>query len=190
MTRGLVFDPPDDISKLAARIELSKNLTSSDFEVLFGYLFNTWVNLGYCPECIDSVGTQNGPKPDNLRLYDNITILMDYSTGKVFITRHGWVAAILICASLLVGIGILSIMVESITVAPDTLGYISTAARNSKYLHLPPYTSQMSGPERAQQIGHTKVMMQDVKGKADTGKIVLGNVYDGATPLKPGRVYR
>jgi hypothetical protein len=32
--------------------------------------------------------------------------------------------------------------------------------------------------------------MQDVKADATVGRIVLGNKYDGAAPLKSGRVYR
>jgi hypothetical protein len=49
----------------------------------------------------------------------------------------------------------------------------------------------MDGPQRARQIGKTAVMMQDVRSdNAQYGRIVLGNKYDGAAPLKPGRVYR
>ncbi|KAH8668960.1 hypothetical protein BX600DRAFT_461031 [Xylariales sp. PMI_506] len=78
------------------------------------------------------------------------------------------------------------------TIAPDVLGYVSTVARNSRYLHLPKskLNSAMSGGERAKVLGSTKVMMQDVKAGADVGKIALGLKHENAQKLKPGRMYR
>lgn len=78
----------------------------------------------------------------------------------------------------------------SITVAPDTFGYVSTVARNSRYLHVKPTSSAMTGAERARKLANTKVMMQDVKANADVGKIALGLKTDKAVQLQSNRMYK
>lgn len=113
-----------------------------------------------------------------------------YTAGQVFFISPGWVIGYFLCAGLLLIAGTLSVIVESMTVAPDILGYVSTVARNSKYLQLPKTNSAMNGGERARVLGETKVMMQDVKAKADVGRIALGLKHEKAEPLKPGRLYR
>jgi hypothetical protein len=88
-------------------------------------------------------------------------------------------------------VGIASIVVESTLVAPDTLGYVSTAVRNSRYLHLPKTTAgTMSGTRRARELGRYKVMMQDVKPDDPVGKIALGLKTDKAKKLEAGKLYR
>jgi hypothetical protein len=113
-----------------------------------------------------------------------------YTAGEVYYISVGWVVGYFLCAGALLIAGTLSVIVESMTVAPDILGYVSTVARNSKYLQLPKTNSAMSGGERARVLGETKVMMQDVKAKADIGRIALGLKHEKAEPLKPGRLYR
>jgi hypothetical protein len=86
--------------------------------------------------------------------------------------------------------GVISVVVESITVAPDTLGYVSTVARNSRYLHVKPTSGAMTGPERARKLADTEVMIQDVKANAGVGKIALGLKSDKAVRLQVDRLYR
>jgi hypothetical protein len=91
------------------------------------------------------------------------------------------------CALTLLMIGIAGVLLESRTTAPDVLGWVSSVARQSKYIKLPKIEGEgpMSGAERAKRLGETRVMMQDVKGK-----IVLGSVTEGAERLKRGQLYR
>jgi hypothetical protein len=190
LNRGYIFGNPDGISQFSTDFNLSRDVRSGNFRWYFSFLFNTWVTLGYCPECVSLAGS--GFVPSVLEdYYTDTTVEISYSGyDAVYKVNKGWLAGVLITALLLVGVGAISIIIESMTVAPDTLGYISTAARNSKYIELPPTSSDMSGPERTLKIGSTPVMMQEVKAKAGFAKIVLGNKHDDAVPLKPGRLYR
>ena len=88
--------------------------------------------------------------------------------------------------------GCFSVVIWSITVAPDVLGYSSSLVRNSKYLHLPKHklNSGMSGSERLRVLKGIEVLMQNVKANADVGRIALGLKHDKAEPLRKGRLYR
>lgn len=172
-------------------MDLASNTTSELFASNFGYLFNTWVGVGYCPQCssITTLQKFNDSPPETQQLY--VPVYADRSSGKqVFKLSWPWSIAFLVSTVLLLLAGIISVVIESITVAPDTLGYVSTVARNSRYLHVKPTSGAMTGAERARKLADTKVMMQDVKAHADVGKIALGLKSDKAVQLQANRLYR
>lgn len=163
-----------------------------DLEIRFGYLFNTFLGLGFCPECVNIAGaysleTQTQEVKD---LYKPIPAQVRYANDLVYVINGPWLAGFTVCAAILFLAGLAGVVVESMTVAPDVLGYVSTVARNSRYLQLPKTSSAMSGGERAKTVGGVKVMMQDVKGKANVGKIALGLKHENAQRLVAGRLYR
>ena len=99
----------------------------------------------------------------------------------------------MVSVSLLLIIGVASVALETLLVAPDILGYVSTLARNSKYLRLPGIKAGplgMNGAERARRIGGVRVMVQDARPDKEVGRVVLGLEREGAEPLKAGRLYR
>lgn len=167
-------------------------ISPTDFATRFGYLFNTWVGVGYCPECnsINDNSTLNSSTQDIQRRYITVNATRQYSGEQVYLVSVPWAIAFLVSTVLLLLAGIISVIVESVTVAPDTLGYVSTVARNSRYLHVKPTSSAMNGAERARKLANTKVMMQDVKANADVGKIALGLKSDKAVQLQANRLYR
>jgi len=168
---------------------LSSLSTPEEFGRRISYLFNTWMDLGNSVNYLTySQESQIPPGEEVDFITVNATHL--YTTAQVYHISVGWVIGYFVCAGLLLIAGTLSVIVESMTVAPDVLGYVSTVARNSKYLQLPKTNSAMNGGERARVLGGTKVMMQDVKAKADVGRIALGLKHENAEPLKPGRLYR
>jgi hypothetical protein len=170
---------------------LSTEITPEEFGIRFGYLFNTFLGLGYCPECVNVFMTsQLDDRTDVAGLYQPITAKLQYAKDLKYVINDGWFAGFTICAGILFLAGLAGVVVESMTVAPDVLGYVSTVARNSRYLQLPKTSSAMSGGERAKTMGGVKVMMQDVKGNANVGKIALGLKHDKAQRLVPGRLYR
>jgi hypothetical protein len=181
------LDDPRTRDKNFTIFDLSRNITSHDFEFYMGYMFNTFVNLGYCPECLDA---NDFLPPTRGILYSNVTGYQFAYGQQVYFLRWGWFVLYFISTILLLAAGVISLLFESMSVVPDVLGYVSTAARNSRYLHLPKYSSAMSGGERSALIGHYEVMMQDVKATSDVGKIALGMKHEGAQRIKPDRVYR
>ena len=171
-------------------MNLSEDTWPTDFATRFGYLFNTWVSLGYCTLCLS---IPDIPTINELGLashYTKVNAVRQYSEDLIYTISAPWVAVFVTCTAALLFAGTISVVVESMTVAPDVLGYVSTVARNSRYLHLPKTNSAMSGGERARQLGGVKVMMQDVKANADVGKIALGLKHESAERLKAGRLYR
>ncbi|KAH8666551.1 hypothetical protein BX600DRAFT_511478 [Xylariales sp. PMI_506] len=109
----------------------------------------------------------------------------------MYVINRAWAGCYTACAELLLVAGIIAVLVESLTIAPDTLGYVSTVVRNSRYLHVKPTSGAMTGPERARRLGETKVMMQDVKADhPQVGKIALGLKTDQAVKLSLNRLYR
>jgi hypothetical protein len=185
---GNVLDDPSHNDTDFTTYDLAVNSTTKDFEFYFQYMFNTWVGLGYCPECLDAndyLPQQRTP------LYALDKKALRVASGElIYYIRIGWFSLYFVSAFILLAAGVLSLLFESMSVAPDVLGYVSTAARNSRYLHLPKYTSAMSGGERAAKLSHFEVMMQDVKANADVGKIALGMKHEKAERLKPDRLYR
>ncbi|KAK3342200.1 hypothetical protein B0T25DRAFT_618005 [Lasiosphaeria hispida] len=187
----------------------------------FGTLFNTFVHIAHCPECIitsnlgridaslmpieygydpakvSSGDYTGGMSRTALDLYrrpgtnDGNAIHARSTPDLLFKLDWRWVSLFLTCVIVLFLVGVASVILESVLVAPDVLGYASTLARNSRYLHLPKTAAKpMGGPERARAIGGVKVMIQDVKPDKDVGKIALGLKHDRAEKLKPGRLYR
>jgi hypothetical protein len=190
---GNILDDPYNRKPEPSPYNLTSATTPLEFKWFFGFLLNTWIVLGYCPGCIDA----DGVVADSIGVvniadagyYKNSTIHLSKPV-EIYKVNLNWVGVILALSLALWVLAISSIFAEAMVIAPDTLGYVTTTARNSKFLHLPAYTSQMSSPERLWRIGGTKVMMQDVQADEPVGRIVLGNQYDGAAALRPNRNYR
>jgi hypothetical protein len=167
----------------------------TDFTQNLAYLFNTWVGLGYCPECL-TIDAYTNPleaqTPEIQRLFAPVTAQHTFTDDVVFVVDPKWLVVLFVCTLLLQLLGLASVIVESRVVAPDVLGYVSTVARNSRYINVPKakLNGAMSGSERARTLGGTEVMMQDVKAGAEVGKIALGVKHDKAERLRPGRIYR
>ncbi|KAK0641824.1 hypothetical protein B0T16DRAFT_420578 [Cercophora newfieldiana] len=179
-------------------------LDSDGFERNFGLLFNTWVTISHCTECANVYNhqevndtTTTSIRKEHQALYKTVETpdgkaeRIHSPASLAFKLDWRWVAVFLTSVIILLLVGIASVVLEGMLIAPDVLGYASTLARNSRYLHLPKTAAKpMSGPERARAIGGVKVMIQDVKPDKDVGKIALGLKHDRAEPLKPGRLYR
>jgi hypothetical protein len=168
-------------------------LHPSDFAFFYGYLFNTWLYLGFCPTCYWALSNYVNDVttfPDGTFVNSTNSFTWIWYSAQAYDNNKAWLAVYLVCCILLMIAGISAVMIESMTVAPDILGYASNVARNNRYLHLPPTTSDMKGSQRIQVIGDTEVMMQDVKANAQVGKIALGNKHEKAHRLVPGRAYR
>lgn len=187
-------------------------LDPKDFAHNFGTLFNTFIHLAHCVECVTVSNLWQinpGLAPKEIASYyepkdARITSLYKPPTsshGKaihrlreaalIFQLDWRWVSVLLVSVIVLLVVGIASIILESFLIAPDVLGYASSLARNNRYLHLPKTAAKpMSGPERARTLGGVSVMIQDVKPDKTVGKIALGLHHDRAEKLKPGRLYR
>ncbi|CAK7234221.1 hypothetical protein SEUCBS140593_008868 [Sporothrix eucalyptigena] len=209
--------PPGHInSSYAYWYNMTNNTTPGKFGETFSLAFNTWMDTGYCPgSCrttlpsllLDLSQTAKIPLATEEKMANGSTILGNvllipasmfessvaqwcYTENYVYVIRPAYLVLLYICSVGLLFLGIASVVIESRVVAPDILGYASTVARNSRYLHLPATTPGMSGADRVRKFGGTVVMMQDVKKDADVGKIALGNKKHDSAPLRVDRTYR
>jgi hypothetical protein len=188
---GLILDDPFNRGVDYSVFNLSNAASVEDFEWYMSYAFNTWVNLGYCPECIDFNSTGWLPSlPDRPALYVNSTA--DRVSRDIFVYKidRGWVVAYMICCLTILFASIVSIILEAFSVAPDIFGSASSLARESRYLHLPKTSSAMNVVDRARMVGGVEVMIQDVNADADVGRIAWGIKHDGARKLEANRLYR
>jgi len=172
------------------QFNLTNMTISSQFAHFFGQAFNTWVGLGYCPDCLLASQSTNLPSNTSTVHWTTVYGHLEYAQTTAYEISIPWTVAFLICCIILLIAGVAAILVESQTVAPDVLGYVSTVARNSKYLRLPKTNSTMSGGDRLRKLGGYKVMMQDVKPSTEVGQIALGLKTEKAERLKLGRLYR
>jgi len=168
------------------------------FAARFAYLFNTFVDLANTQDYILYTGPaglvdSDGRPPNYYKQSPDATYRRTLPT---FVLQPIYAALYIVCAALLLLGGALGVFIESRTVAPDVLGYVSTVVRNSRHLRLPAakaggLRTGMDGGERACQLKDVEVMMQDVsKPDATTGKIALGMKKENARPLRRDRLYR
>jgi hypothetical protein len=174
-----------------------------DFTQRLSKLINTFYSTGFTHDF--TIGSLPEPPFGNVTLSDPNTG-KDYSvpiTATVNDAVHtyqddlspelwginwAFIAIFEFCALTLLLIGLAGIVLEDRTIAPDVLGWVSNLARQSKYVKLPKVEEgdgAMSGAERARKARDTMVMMQEIRGR-----IVLGNVTEGAARLEKGKVYR
>lgn len=203
-------------SSYAFWYDMGNNTTPDEFGGTFAFAFNSWMDSGYCPgacrtayptlllnlanqaqipikteETMTNASAVLSEKllvPDSM--FQPATSTWCYSDNYVYVVQAPYLALLYICSVSLFLLGVISVIIESRIVAPDVLGYASTVARNSRYLHLPAMAPGMSGADRVRKFGGTVVMMQDVKKDAPVGKIALGNKKQDSAPLRVDRPYR
>jgi hypothetical protein len=178
------------------------SLNPQEFTQSLAYLINTFYSTGFTHDYqVGSIawnstvtlsdGLTNSS--DTIRLTLQAEGVHTYQSDIApFLFRIDWLFLTLFefCAVMLLLIGIVGVLLESKTIAPDILGFASNLARQNRYVKLPKVDGRMSGGERARRLKEVRVMMQDVRGGEEVGKIVLGNANESAERLRPGRLYR
>ncbi|KAL1890955.1 hypothetical protein Sste5346_007952 [Sporothrix stenoceras] len=210
--------PPGKInSSYAYWYDMANNTEPYHFADTFSYAFNSWMDAGYCPGTCrtayptlllnramdlgipvttveDHLTNASAILGDELlipeEMFKSVEGTWCYTSDYIYVIHAPYLVLLYICSVGLLFLGIASVVIESRVVAPDILGYASTVARNSRYLHLPATAPGMSGADRVRKFGGTVVMMQDVKKDAAVGKIALGNKKHDSAPLRVDRTYR
>jgi hypothetical protein len=171
------------------------NLSSVDidsFTYNLQFLMNTLWSIGFTPSNLTDLFSNSSSDTFNQDLIPPISYGLgnQIDSNDIYVTKWGWLAALMICSLFLLLAGIFSIWWDARTVSPDVLGFASSVVRKSKYVQLPPVDNAASGAERARALGEVRVMMQDVKPGAPVGRIALGTAHPNAKRLQPGRSYR
>jgi hypothetical protein len=156
-------------------------------------LFNSYWQAGFAPMY------QTGFYPVYKQIldgYDNVAVASlnanFTNTTPIYAIDDGWFAGLILCSCVLLLVAIAGVIWEYVTVAPDILGFANSLVRQSKRVPAPSMAA--SGQERARMLKEMRVQMQDIRPKAEVGKIALAKVSDDAVKreekrLKPGRLY-
>ncbi|KAJ4421999.1 hypothetical protein N0V82_003396 [Gnomoniopsis sp. IMI 355080] len=108
----------------AALLNLSATVTPKDFERNFGQLFNTWVSLGYCPQCTSDILSGNNTLiPANLQpFYRQVNATTLGVGGQVFVVNWAWLSVFLTFAAVLLTVAVASVVIEAIVTTRSGAG--------------------------------------------------------------------
>jgi hypothetical protein len=98
---------------------------------------------------------------------------------------HVWFAIITITISLfLVAAALVALILGILTKAPDTLGYVSTSARDNPHVTTQ-VASHLDGLEAARVLQNVRIRIGDVNSRAEVGHVAFASM-----DTEPGRVSR
>ncbi|KAL4892106.1 hypothetical protein BDV59DRAFT_202997 [Aspergillus ambiguus] len=101
--------------------------------------------------------------------------------GPTVVTHWPWVPVFIVAVVVLVVAVVLTPVVQSRTLTPDILGYVSSLTRENPYVRLPGPASTLSGAERARLLRDVRVRLGDVQsGVAEVGRLGVGSVQSTA----------
>lgn len=109
-------------------------------------------------------------------------------SSEVFVCDSRWAAVLLISSLALLGLGASAAILNSLLVAPDILGYVSSMTYNDPHLPVTENELPMSGMERARQLRDMRVRIGDVRAGQDVGQLAF-TAAQSSMPLKRYRAY-
>jgi len=172
------------------------NLTSLQPDILgrnLGIAFTTFWQSTYASTFLD------GNLSSNLSFYDDLinqpsripfnASQMHTTThhGDQYICNRTFACLLFLISCLLLVEALASILLKSLTLSPDFLGYVSSFTRDNPYLHVGE-ASHMDGLERSRALQSLRVAIKDVNSGAEVGHIAFAEA-DEARGLRKERLY-
>ncbi|KAF3024386.1 hypothetical protein E8E14_014390 [Neopestalotiopsis sp. 37M] len=186
-------DSTYDMFQLTNLSRLPEATLSRNFELMFNTFFQSTFGAEYL----------FGNLSTNMSLYDNITHVtnpleqtLDFNTSQVTITKlEGqqytcnikFASLLIVISSILFLICIISITIETNTLAPDILGYVSSLTRDNPFVPCGE-ASYLDGLDRAKVLNDMMVGIGDVKPGSETGHIAVASTAE-MTRLQRDRAY-
>lgn len=148
-------------SNASAPLNLSAAVTPEQFAERFGHLLNTWVSLGYCPQCASGVLAGNSTVvPAGLQpYYRRAAATSTYPGDKTFAVNWAWLGVFLALAILLITAGAAAVSAESMAAGPGT-ARDKRRREDAFELQLPKTNSTVHGGQRSTQWA--KGVMQEM----------------------------
>jgi hypothetical protein len=146
-------------------MQVSKRLTTA-----FNTFWDATINpLGHTNV---SFGVPDGSiavKDDRL----NATIGAMTQTFEVYRVNQLWVAILLTATMFLQILAILGLILETIIVGPEVLGFASSLTRDNLYVPVPPGNSAVGGAERARLFRDLRLQIADMEPGEESGYIAV-----------------
>lgn len=198
-TEQWLIDPTTNFTQIYTFVNLS-SIDKRDLGQRMQILYNTYWSATFgAQHIVGQTGT-------NLSYYDTAPIMAGTNQNITFNatsasgTRYGeerlhcdwvYVVLLLVTSIILLGAGLTSVYLKKMTLAPDILGYASSAAHDNPFFPSNRiYSSHIDGLGRARALEDVKVMIGDVNGDSEVGHIAFAAVRPGVERLKKGRVYK
>ena len=164
-------------------------------------LVNAYWQMGFTYGIINSA-TQSDLNYAAVRNIANATVHVWEGTAA-YEVGWLWFSIVIIACVLLIIFGVTGIILDTRTMGPDIIGFASSLTRDNRYIKMAEEdvenfgdlggegASSKNAYERIRDMKHHKVMLQDVRGHEEVGKVALGSygVRNGK-PLQRDRLYR
>jgi hypothetical protein len=102
----------------------------------------------------------------------------------VYKRNTGWIACLIICSSVLLFIGTISLVVSFFVKAPDIFNYVSSFTRDNPYIDVPEGGSSLCGSDRARLLKDLRVQLGDVETDKEAGYVALRTVLNEEDRVK------
>jgi hypothetical protein len=96
----------------------------------------------------------------------------------IYRANAGWVACLVICSSVLLLLGISSLVVSLLTTVPDIFDYVSSLTRENPHVNVPQGGSGLDGAKRARLLRKLPVQLGDADAGAEVGYITIRSIHD------------
>lgn len=165
-------------------------------------LINAYWQIGFTFPILSS--THANPNQYYVRNMANVTAAIFIEGTPSYEVGWLWFSIVVIACVLLIVFGVTSIILDTRTMGPDIIGFASSLTRDNRYIKLAEEdiehiggredevtASSKNAYESLRDMKHHTVMLQDVRGHEDVGKIALGSVgVKNGKPLQRDRLYR
>ncbi|KAL6709373.1 hypothetical protein ACN47E_001780 [Coniothyrium glycines] len=122
--------------------------------------------------------------------WNSTTIAGETMASEEYIYNIGFAIVMIIISLFLLVTSILSTVLVLKILAPDILGYVSTAVRDSPYFQSKEHVlSSMSGLQAARRLRDVRVKIADVNRQGGLGHVALTTMIDGSDSLSRKRMY-
>ncbi|KAJ5902598.1 hypothetical protein N7495_003126 [Penicillium taxi] len=92
------------------------------------------------------------------------------------IASPGWITALVLTIFVMVAASIITFFVESATLIPDVLGYVSSLTRDNPHIPLNDTPTMVGGLERTRLLGSIRLRMGDVTSSDEVGTLHVGKI--------------
>lgn len=189
---------PDDVSDSETAVQAHGSMAA-----MLGKLLNTYYEVATIFPLLDHRAIGTGGVGGSYSIYygppNMNTTNGTLDVGITIYRMHWqWFGVLIFSCILLLVFGIAGIILDSKTLGPDILGFASSLTRDNRYIKVEDDVelgkegaSSKNAFETMRDLKDHKVVLQDVKGHEEVGKIALASVgYPTGKPLNKERLYR
>jgi hypothetical protein len=166
------------------------------FERRFSLLWNTLWKIGWARKSVEGGGwgdSINDANMSTVASVEHAASNVTFPLPAVYAIDRAWMGVYFVSVAVMFLAACFSLVVRSLCHAPQVLGYASSLVRDSRYFEdvTGMYrNSAEDGFEKSRRLGRMRVMLADVSGGTETGKIAFAPVSRGmVTRVEKGRWY-